>query len=99
MAVTAKKRLEEALTERLRLRDPEFHLEKLGGKLSGSIVSDSFRGVDSIARQRRIWDALEKEFGDGSRDAVGTLLAYTKAEWYVPLEGDPLNLKKQRKTK
>ena len=87
------------MTDRLRLRDAEFHLERLGGKLSGSIVSDTFRGVDSLARQNRIWDALEREFGDDSRDVVGTLLAYTKAEWYVPLEGDPAYKKKQRKTK
>lgn len=99
MATKSFKKLEDALTRRLKLRDPEFHLERLGGKLSGNIVSDTFRGVNDIERQRKLWDALEAEYGEDSRDVVGTLLAYTKAEWHVPLEGDPVNLKKQRKTK
>ena len=93
-------KLKTALTKRLRLREPEFHLERLsGGKLSGNIVSDSFRGIDDVERQRKLWDALEAEYGDDSRDVVGVLLAYTKAEWHVPLEGDPAHMKKQRKTK
>lgn len=97
MAATTKKKLEEVLTERLGLVEPEFHLEKLpDGKLSGSVVSDTFRGVDHIGRQRKIWDALEDEFGTESRHVVGTLLAYTKAEWEVPLEGDPVKRTKQR---
>jgi acid stress-induced BolA-like protein IbaG/YrbA len=100
MAATSKKQLEKILTDRLGLEDPGFLLEKLpGGKLSGSIISDTFRGSDNIARQRKIWNALNEEFGAGSRDIVGTLLAYTKAEWYVPLEGDPSHVKKQRKAK
>lgn len=99
MATTAKKKLTATLTDRLRLREPEFHLERLGGKLCGSIISDSFRGVDSRGRQKKIWDALAKEFGDDSRSVVGVLFAYTKDEWNVPLEGDPAYLKKQRKTK
>ena len=99
MAATTKSKLEDILTRRLKLKQPEFHLEKLpGGKLSGNIVSDTFMGVDHIDRQRRIWDALEKEFGGESRTLVGTLLAYTRAEWHVPLEGDPVNGKRQRKS-
>ena len=100
MASASTTKLKTVLTKRLRLRDPEFHLERLsGGKLSGNIVSDTFRGVDDVERQRRIWDALDEEFGDGSREVVGTLLAYTKGEWHVPLEGDPPGMKRQRKTK
>ncbi|MEK7731329.1 MAG: hypothetical protein AAB363_05680 [Planctomycetota bacterium] len=100
MASASTTKLKTVLTSRLRLRDPEFHLERLsGGKLSGNIVSDTFRGVDDVERQRRIWDALDEEFGDGSRQVVGTLLAYTKSEWNVPLEGDPPTMQRQRKTK
>ena len=100
MATTSKTKLEKVLTARLGLEDPEFFLEKLSdGKLSGNIVSDTFRGMDSIDRQRNIWDALQQEFGEDSRERVGTLLAYTKAEWYVPLQGDPANGKRQKKTK
>ena len=95
MAKTTSRKLQEILRDRLSLEDAEFHLEKLpDGKFSGSIVSNSFHGVDSVARQRQIWDALEDEFGDRSRDAVGTLLAYTKDEWHVPLEGDLPPVKK-----
>lgn len=67
--------------------------------MSGSVISDTFRGVNDIERQRRIWNALKKEYGEDSREIVGVLLAYTKAEWHVPLEGDPPHLKKQRKAK
>lgn len=99
MAATSKRQLERILTDRLDLEKPVFDLEKLpGGKLSGSIVSDTFQGVDNIARQRMIWDALDEEFSSKSRDVVGTLLAYTKAEWHVPLQGDPSNVKRQRKS-
>mgnify|MGYP000703519419 CR=1 FL=1 len=95
MATTTSRKLQEILRNRLSLENAEFHLEKLpDGKFSGSVVSDSFRGVESVARQRRIWDALEEEFGERSHDAVGTLLAYTKDEWHVPLEGDLPPVKK-----
>lgn len=100
MAATTKKKLEEVLTARLGLQEPEFYLEKLpGGKLSGNVVSDTFKGSDDIARQQCIWDALEQEFGAKSRDLVGTLLAYTKAEWYIPLQGDRDNGKQEKRSK
>ncbi len=97
MAATTKKKLEEVLTVRLALTEPEFYLEKLpGGKLSGSVVSDTFEGSDNVARQQSIWDALEQEFGPESQNIVGTLLAYTKAEWHVPLQGDRANGKRRK---
>jgi len=100
MATTSKKKLQEIMTDRLGLKDPEFHLEKLpGGKLSGSIISDTFARVDHLNRQRKIWDALDVEFGENSRNIVGTILAYTKAEWHVPLEGDPGHIKRRRRKK
>ena len=88
MAKTSQAKLKAVLTQRLKLAEPEFALEKLsGGKVSGNIVSDSFDGMDDVDRQRAIWEALEDEFGDEAAHLVGTLLAYTKAEWNIPLAG------------
>jgi len=56
-----------------------------GGKVSGSVISDSFSGMSDSDRQKRIWDALDQEFGEESVKLVGTLLAYTDAEWNVDL--------------
>jgi len=76
------KRIEEVLQSKLGLSDPVFYLEILpSGSVSGSIVSDSFIGMDDMERQHRIWDALDQEFGPDSSNVVGTLLAYSKAEW------------------
>ena len=100
MAATTAIAIQKILKERLSLDLAEFHLEKLpDGKFSGSVVSDSFHGVNSIERQRRIWDALEAGFGDRSPDVVGTLLAYTNDEWHVPLQGDLPPTRRQKKTK
>jgi acid stress-induced BolA-like protein IbaG/YrbA len=97
MAKTSKAKLQQVLTKRLRLEEPEFHLEKLsGGKLSGNIVSDTFEEMDDLERQREIWDALEAEFGDDASALVGTLLAYTKAEWNIPLSGFEAPKRKSR---
>ncbi len=86
MATTSQKKLKQVLTERLGLDEPEFYLEKLSaGKLSGSIVSDTFEGFALVERQRRIWEALDGAFPGQSALIVGTLLAYTKAEWHVDL--------------
>jgi hypothetical protein len=44
--------LEEILKRRLGLEAPRFDLERLpGGKLAGSVVSNSFRGVGDAERQ------------------------------------------------
>jgi acid stress-induced BolA-like protein IbaG/YrbA len=100
MAATTKKQLERILNDRLRLKDPEFLFEKLpGGKFSGNLVSDTFVGLEHIDRQKRIWEALEAEFGEDSPNLVGTILAYTRAEWDVPLEGDPPRHVKPQRTK
>jgi acid stress-induced BolA-like protein IbaG/YrbA len=85
-AALTKKQLEAALKKRLRLAAPNFCLEKLpGGRFSGSIVSDTFQGVGNLERQKRIWDALDAEYGADSVTLVGTLLAYTRAEWNTKL--------------
>ena len=86
MDATSEEKLEQVLTEKLDLDDPEFYLKELpGGKLSGNIVSDTFAGMDDAERQRRIWEALDAEFQGDSTQIVSTLLAYTKAEWNVDL--------------
>ncbi len=86
----SKQELENVLIRRLQLSAPQFVLEKLpGGKVSGSVVSDFFRGMTDSERQRRIWDALDAEFGPNSTKLVGTLLAYSDTEWYVDLDGAP----------
>jgi len=87
MAATSQKKLRQVLAERLGLdEDAEFYLEKLsGGKISGSIVSDAFEGLPLVERQRQIWQVLDEAFAGESANIVGTLLAYTKAEWHVNL--------------
>lgn len=87
MAKVTRKALEKLLTDRLELENPSFELEQLpGGRISGSVISDSFEGMKDSDRQRRIWDALEAEFGSDSTSVVGTLLAYTDPEWKLDLK-------------
>ena len=81
----SKHQLEVALTNRLRLIEPQFMLEKMGRKWSGSIISTTFKGKRDLERQQMLWDALEAEFGAESVHVVGTLLAYTPEEWEVNL--------------
>ena len=81
----SKHQLEVALTNRLRLIEPQFMLEKMGRKWSGSIISTTFKGKRDLERQQMLWDALEAAFGAESVHVVGTLLAYTPEEWEVNL--------------
>ena len=81
MPAVSKKRLQEILTRRLRLAEPQFKLEKEGSKVFGSIISQSFRGKGDYKRQAMIWEALESELGPEAPQFVGTLLAYTPYEW------------------
>ena len=90
MASFSQQKLKEILIQRLELVDAKFQLEKLpGGKVSGSVISDTFMGRSNINRQQDIWAALEDELGSSATTLVGTLLAYTTAEWNVPL-GNPV---------
>ncbi len=78
--------VKEVLTRQLRLDSPRFELERTpGGKISGSIISDTFSDRGDSERQKLIWDALERELGAECTSVVGTLLAYTEAEWNVDL--------------
>src|SRR4051794_7961432 len=75
------KQVRKALTRRLHLESPQFELECAGRKVSGSVISPSFRGMRDSERQRRIWDALGDEYGAESFQRVGALLAFTPDEW------------------
>lgn len=75
--------VQDALKRELALRDPEFRLEFYGGRVSGSIVSSSFKGKRDHRRQDMIWDALERAFGPDAVKKVGMLLAYTPEEWNI----------------
>ncbi len=71
------------LTRRLNLATPRFVLEPAGPKVSGSIISSSFRGIPDSQRQRQIWDALHDEYGAESVHRAGTFLAFTPEEWDI----------------
>jgi acid stress-induced BolA-like protein IbaG/YrbA len=80
------KQVSDILTKHLKLKSPRFELEQVpGGKVSGSVISDSFIGQSDSERQKAIWDALEQELGEQCTSVVGTLLAYTDPEWNVDL--------------
>ena len=79
--------VESALTRRLKLLSPRFALESAGAKVSGSIISPTFRGMKDSERQQQVWDALRQEYGPDAVRRVGTLLAFTPDEW--DLDADP----------
>ena len=82
----SEQQLRDLLTRLLHLSTPRFELEKLpGGKLAGSVISDTFVGMSDSERQKVIWDALENELGAQATLSVSSLLAYTDAEWNVDL--------------
>jgi acid stress-induced BolA-like protein IbaG/YrbA len=85
----SKVKLQDILTRRLRLAAPVFRLEKIGTKLAGSVISETFKGRSDHHRQRMIWDALDAELGADAVREVGTLLAYTNDEWNVDLPPAP----------
>ena len=73
--------IQAALSRALKLLTPRFVLESAGTKVSGSIISATFRGLADSERQRRIWDAVDRKYGSASVQRVGTLLAFTPDEW------------------
>ena len=81
----SKVKLQKLLSEKLALKRPEFRLEKIGSKIAGSIISETFRGKSDRGRQEMIWDALDAELGSEAVLKVGTLLAYSPEEWNVEL--------------
>ncbi len=85
----AKKEVQEALKRDLKLKEPLFELECVGTKVSGSVISSTFRGMRDSERQRLIWDALEARYGEESVQRVGSLLAFTPDEWELDEGLDP----------
>ena len=81
----SKVKLQQLLSRNLKLKQPIFRLEKMGAKLAGSIISETFRGKSDRQRQKMIWDTLAAELGASYVKEVGTLLAYTPAEWNIDL--------------
>lgn len=81
----SKVKLQQLLVQRLGLHDPVFKLEKIGSKLAGSIISETFKGKSAGQRVQMIWDALDAELGTEAVHEVGTLLTYTPEEWNVDL--------------
>jgi acid stress-induced BolA-like protein IbaG/YrbA len=81
----SKVKLQKVLTQRLSLAEPVFRLERIGTKLAGSIISETFKRKSELRRLQMIWDALEAELGPRAVLEVGTLLPYTPEEWNVDL--------------
>jgi acid stress-induced BolA-like protein IbaG/YrbA len=81
MAKLTKSKLESILSKRLSLKNPQYFLEGVDGRLVGHVVSSTFRRKRPYRRQEMIWDALEAEFGPKAARLVGMLLAYTPGEW------------------
>jgi hypothetical protein len=79
-------KLEAILARKLKLRSPTFFLRKIGSRISGSVIDEAFKKMGDH-RQKKIWDALDAEFGAASSQYVGMILAYTPVEWDLPLEG------------
>lgn len=77
----SKQKLQQILTRRLGLKAPRFKLARLGPFINGSVVSQTFAGMDDLKRQHSIWDALEAEMGNSAWKQVGMILAYTPDEW------------------
>lgn len=75
--------IETLLTDKLKLHKPEFKLERAGAKVSGSVISSTFRGLTDSVRQQLLWDALDAEYGAESVRRVGSLLAFTPDEWNI----------------
>jgi acid stress-induced BolA-like protein IbaG/YrbA len=80
--------MQSVLTRRLNLDAPRFALEAAGTKVSGSIISASFRGMTDSERQRRVWDALHEEYGPESVHRAGTFLVFTPDEWDLDDEAE-----------
>ena len=85
MRSMTKPRLQTLLRNRLKLRSPRFRMRKDGEMVSGSIISETFRGKDDLQRQRMLRRAVEAELGEDANRLVGTLLAYTPEEWDIDL--------------
>ena len=89
MATVTKAALQDLLTRRARLKAPRFKIRMADDKWIGAVVSDSFKGMTNLQRQRRMWKAIHAALDGVAARRVGMLLAYTDDEWDEPLEGIP----------
>src|SRR5882757_3584184 len=96
MAKLTKQKLVKILTDRLRLIDPEFRLEKSGSRYFGNVISKSFMGKQDHQRQLMMWNAIRDELGPDFLKHVGMFLAYTPAEWNLGAEDKPAPRKKRK---
>lgn len=53
---------------------------KSTGRVTGVVISPSFRRLGFDKRQDRLWKALEKELTKAELDSVGPIIAMTPAE-------------------
>ena len=92
-------KLKQVVTSGLHLEDAHYQLEKSGNRISGHVISPTFRGLEHQERQKRIWDVLEAVLGAEAVTLVGLLLAYTPEEWsFGAGESEDAPPKKKRKT-
>jgi acid stress-induced BolA-like protein IbaG/YrbA len=89
MTLMSKIKLQQLLTRRLQLSQPVFRLERIGSKLAGSIISETFKGKSARQRQNMIRGALDAELGADSVQEVGTILTYSPEEWNIDLPDAP----------
>src|SRR5438094_90137 len=59
MATLTQEKLKQLLAAELSLDEPEFRLEKVGGRLVGDVISKTFKGMADRDRQKLIWDVLQ----------------------------------------
>src|SRR5437879_3431095 len=95
MPALTKQRLEEILARRLKLKTPQFKLEKLGSTIIGSVISDSFKRKSDLQRVPLVRHAIEDELGATVARRVGTILPYTSDEWNGPFEADEMRPRKR----
>src|SRR2546430_17337705 len=91
------KQVQQVLTARLALKEPEFRLRRYGPFINGSVISPSFRGKRDRQRLTMIWDALKSEWGEEAERVVGMLIAYTPQEWHM--DDDPMMVRKPKAAK
>ena len=72
------------VTRILRARFKEFdhHLERVAGtnRITGFIISSSFRGKDDDHRQKMLWKELQANLSDAELLRIGPIVAMTPEE-------------------
>lgn len=65
-----------------RFADFDHHLEKVPGtdRITGFIISSSFRGKDDDKRQKTLWRELQANLSDTDMLRIGAIVAMTPEE-------------------